>query len=148
MVVLVGSFLVHVLGADFLAEGEVAVGDVDVVVVVDCGGADVLVWLAFDVLGPAAIRGGFGGEVDVGKLDDDLWDLVRGVWMRWKVGVSIEWIRTCRPLSADFSRRLTFMWTDLGEYSPASGLMRIRLAQYYYLGISICIMTGVQYNTA
>lgn len=40
---LVGLLLVHVLGADCLAGGEVAVGDVDVVVVVDCGGADVLV---------------------------------------------------------------------------------------------------------
>jgi len=66
--------------------------------------------------------------------------LVRGVWMGWKVGVSIEWIRACRLLSADFSCRLIFMWT---EYSPASGLMRIWLARHYYLGISICIMTGV-----
>lgn len=43
VVVLVGLLLAHVLGADCLAGGEVAVGDVGVVVVVDCGGADVLV---------------------------------------------------------------------------------------------------------
>lgn len=67
-----GALLVHVLGADFLAEGEVAVGDVDIVVVLYCGGEDVLVLLVFDVPGPAAVRGLFGGEVDVGKFDDDL----------------------------------------------------------------------------
>lgn len=43
VVVLVGLLLAHVLGADCLAEGETAIGDVDVVVMVDCGGADVLV---------------------------------------------------------------------------------------------------------
>ena len=92
--------------------------------------------------GSAAVRWLFRGEVDFGKLDDDLWDLVGGVRMGWKVGVGIEWIRTCRPFSVNFSRRFTFMWTGLEEYSPASGLMRIRLARYYYLGVSICIMIG------
>ena len=43
VVVLVGLLLAHVLSADCLVGGEVAVGGVDVVVVVDCGGADVLV---------------------------------------------------------------------------------------------------------
>lgn len=43
VVVLVGLLLAHVLGADCLAEGEVAFSGVDVVVVVDCGGADALV---------------------------------------------------------------------------------------------------------
>jgi len=43
VVVVAGALLDHVLGADFLAEGEVAVGYVDVVVIVYCGGADVLV---------------------------------------------------------------------------------------------------------
>lgn len=43
VVVVAGALLVHVLGADFLAEGEVALSDVNVVVVLDCGGADVLV---------------------------------------------------------------------------------------------------------
>jgi len=42
VVVVAGALLVHVLGSDFLLEGELAVGDVGVVVVVDCGGADVL----------------------------------------------------------------------------------------------------------
>lgn len=49
-----------------------AVGDVDAVVVVDRGGADVPVELAFDVPGSAAVRGLFRGEVDFGELDDDM----------------------------------------------------------------------------
>jgi hypothetical protein len=63
----------------------VAVGDIDVVVVVDRGGADVPVELAFDVPGAAAVRGLFRGEVDFGKLDDNLWDLVGRARMGLKV---------------------------------------------------------------
>lgn len=43
VVVVAGALLVHVLGANFLAEDEVAVSDVNVVIVLDCGGKDVLV---------------------------------------------------------------------------------------------------------
>ena len=75
--------------------------------------------------------------MNVDKFDDDLWNLVRGVWL------SVEWIRTCRPLSANFSRRLASMRAGLGEYSPELSLVGIQLARYYYSAVTICIMTGV-----